>query len=742
MISYAYTGNPIGDEVELVISLMATGFLAIHASRLVAARLHTDSTFLALPARLLLGIALVTCLMNVFLRFLPGVSSAWISLFVLAAAAAAGASRQHGNASIRDKKGQACLLLLAVLVLGWRLMTQIKLGSLMPAEGTDNADELWYIFSAHWLYGHSLLHPFASDPAFPLAASAGVNIGLLPRIGAETLLVFFAALSGTGIEQVYPVLFAVAAVFFCFTAAMGFVEEGAQHWRFLPLAFIAIALSPVALFIFGNGNFATLWGLIFIGGYYWNMHQALNVPDSSGNAIAAGIFLGSLLATYPELLAIAVPASAVMYLQAGWGPAHRWRRAMWPFAVTCAVAVLCAPYALLDAIKVLSTGASAAQGANVIFPTLFSSLTAGNLLYTLLTFDTEGLMGRLPAGVSSLVFLVALTFAPRRVWIASAGLVLACIPVLLMFWLKNYGYGGMKAIEFIALPAATLIGASAGRCATLWRDSALVAGTSQFGARWWSFVRALCVLLALAIFATVSFSRSRQYDIHGHASLLTPELTDLRRARMALPPNAVVQVGPELGPVPFLASRWIAYQLHDIPLVFPAELHGGGYIYRLDAGHQQRMATVTHILRARDSAGAQLPGAVFRNNAFEIVPVGSLPYVFGKGFHSHEGWGRWMAASGVLELRGRCARSLRIDVFQRFGPLKGEDAIVVSAGKVSVKYPLTDGHGKLVFDVPEGADEVTLRSAAGGVAPASIGAHDDRVLSYGIKTIELPSCNL
>lgn len=729
--------------MELVISLIATGFLGIHATRLVAARLHTDSTFLALPARLLLGIALVTCLMNLFLRFLPGVSSAWISLFVLAAAAAAGASRQDGNTPVRDRKAQACLLLLAVLVLGWRLVTQIKLGSMVPAEGTDNADELWYIFTAHWLYGHSLLHPFASDPAFPLAASAGVNIGLLPRIGAESLLVFFAALSGTGIEQVYPVLFAVAAVFFCFTAAMGMVEESARHWRFLPLALLTIALSPVALFIFGNGNFATLWGLVFIGGYYWNMHQALTVPDCSSNAIAGGIFLGSLLATYPELLAIAVPASAVLYLQATWRSARRWRMALRPFAVACAVAALCAPFAVLDAFKVLSTGASAAQGANVIFPTLFSSLTAGNLLFTLLTFDTEGLAvaGRLPAGVASLIFLVALTFAPRRVWTASAGLVLACIPVLMMFWLKNYGYGGMKAIEFIALPAATLIGAAAGRCATLWHDGPLVAGTSHAGGRWWLLVQALCALLALAIFANVSVLRSRQYDLHGHASLLTPELTDLRRARMALPPNAVVQVGPELGPVPFLASRWIAYQLHDIPLVFPAELHGGGYIYRLEAGHQQRMATVTHILRARDSAGASLPGAVFRNSAFEIVPVGSLPYVFGVGFHSHEGWGRWMAASAVLELRGRCARTLRVDVSQRFGALKGEDAIVLSAGKVTVKYPLTDGHGKLVFDVPEGAGEVTLRSAAGGVAPASIGAHDDRVLSYGIKTIELPACN-
>ena len=724
-------------------SLVATGILLIFALSVVIPKIHTDGTFLAAPVRMMLGVAVLVCAMNVLMRFLPGVASAWIIVVVLCAVAALGINKRHFFAANRN--AFLCSVVLIVCVLGWRLMTSISVGHLVPAEGTGNSDELWYIFSADWLQGHSLSTEFSRDPRFPLASSAGVNIGLLPRIGAESLLIFFSAISGARIDQVYPVLFAVASICFCFSAAQGFIDEAEGDWRFLPLSLFVVAISPVALFIFGNGNLATMWGLIFLGGYYWNMQRALFYVDARSSAMVSGVFLGALLATYPELLAIVLPSILIQLFQA-----MRVHRARWPIYVknlasSVLVAMLVAPFAAFDTSRVLLTGAAAAKGPNVIFPDLFSALTPVNFLPTLLTFDTKvlGWFGSGGLFVGSALLIVTLWFVPKRVWWASAALLIASLLVLIAFWRQNYGYGGMKAIEFIALPASTLLGAAAGRAASVWREDKFT--VSANGARCSPRRLALyaqvgCVMMAVLMLAAISIVRSRDFAANAQTAILSPELLDLKQARNFLGPDSVVMVGPELGARPFLISRWIAYVLRDVPLVYPPEFHEGGYIYQLGEHYQDRLSSVTHLIRARNYGAVQLHGAVWRNAIYELIPVGQIPLTLGVGFHGSEGWGRWMTGSAEIALIGACDRTLHITFRERFAGVRGEDAMIISAGSESVRYALKEGKGEIHFPLHKDMRTVTLRSVAGAKSPASMGFGDDRELSYAIEKIELAAC--
>ena len=683
------------------------------------------------------GAALLVCAMNALLRFLPGSSAVWILIAVAAVVAVLGPSPEARLATAR--RDLLCILLLTTLVLCWRLWPQLKMGALLPVEGTGNADELWYIFSADWLRLHSLAQPFTADPAYPMAAAAGVNIGQLPRIGAESMLVALSVVSGSALEHVYVVLFAVAAVMFCYAASMGFIEEEHRHWRFLPLALATVAVSPVALYIHGNGNFATMWGLVFLGGYYWNIRAALQERLSFGQIGAAAAFLAAILATYPEMLAIAVPASGVLYLQALARRRADWATALRTLVLCAALAAMLAPWALADTLRVLATGAAASQGANTIMPTLFHDLTAANFLLTLLTFDSNPVekFGHFaPALISALLF-AALLFAPRRIWLASLGLVVGCLLVLLAFWRQNYGYGGMKAIEFLALPAATILAVSVARAATVLRpDSGSAKGSA--GSR----LLAFCTMLAVASLAGIAYHRTVSFNSVGADFRLSPELAALSRLNTLLPPDAVVQVGPELGGAALMRSRWIAYILRDVALVYPPELQSGGYLYNLAADYPRRAATVTHILRARTPDSMPGDGAVFRNSAYEVLPLTAIPFTLGQGFHGHEGWGRWMAGTAELALRGSCARSLHISVDHRFGGVTGEDGLIVSANGASTMFKLVGGKGEIDFAVPAGSTSVTLRSAASAVAPAAIGGGDTRALSYAITRLSMPACAL
>lgn len=64
--------------MNLILAVLAFTFVAIGSTKLIFPRRHSDGSFAAIPSRMLIGVALVVCLMNNISYVLPGRSSAWV----------------------------------------------------------------------------------------------------------------------------------------------------------------------------------------------------------------------------------------------------------------------------------------------------------------------------------------------------------------------------------------------------------------------------------------------------------------------------------------------------------------------------------------------------------------------------------------------------------------------------------------------------------------------------------------
>jgi len=428
-----------------------------YTTRLLFPRIYTDSGFMAVPARLLLGSVLIVCLMRLLLSFISGKTAAWVTFSVLLTAAALWWRRSPST--VLRWRVQA-VVLISVLLLVWRLWPALAMRHLTPFEGTENHDDLWYVYGADWLFDHSLNAPVPSDPDFPFLASAGANVAHLPRIGAESLIVYLASIGQVSVAQAYSVAFAVGSVFLFYASALGLLAHRQWGPHDLPLALVIIAVSPVALFIFGNSNFSTCFGLVFLAGSYWFLRQALGDWDDKMAAGVSGIFLGALIASYPELLSVAAPAALVLTVQSSLS----WRRRIGRLATVGLVAVLVAPMAIVSVLSIYLSASSAAQvGSDPMF---LRSISWSNIVLILTAFDTDLIarsFGPVGVAMASLVILLSLVSAPRVIWTGSAGLLLGGLAIFVAMYLKAYGYGGMKAVEFLSLPMATMLGAAIGR---------------------------------------------------------------------------------------------------------------------------------------------------------------------------------------------------------------------------------------------------------------------------------------
>ncbi len=419
--------------------------------------------------RLVLGFAIIVCLMNLLMYFFSGEVAGWLAFIVIVGGACiwcmwGGGGAVASHASFYEfNYSHGVFLLFGVAVLVWRLFGSFSLGYLAPLEGTGNHDELWYVFVADWLLNFGLNGEFVDSPDFPYFSAVGVNIGTLPRVGAESLVVFFSAISGAKIYQVYPVLFAVGSLLFIYSCALGAQVLGRRDPAFYYILVLVVAISPVSLFIYGNGNFSTIFGLVFLGAYYWFLNFALGEKEDIFCAIPCGVFMGAIISTYPELLSVAAPATLVISVQAVLLRKGGWGKVFVKVTLCGVVALLSAPAASYKMLVVLSTTGAAMLGDNVIYPELFSSISVFNFGLLFFAFDDRIFLEYFGVGgvflVGSILVVTAI-MAPGKIISSSFGLLIGCICVFVMFWAKNYGYGGMKAIEFIALPLSLIIGAS------------------------------------------------------------------------------------------------------------------------------------------------------------------------------------------------------------------------------------------------------------------------------------------
>ena len=629
-----------------------------------------------------------------------------------------------------------------VLFLIWRLFPAISLGSMVPFEGTGNHDELWYVFTARWLKENSLLTTFISDVRYPAISAVATNLGILPRLGSESLLVFFSSLTGYSIERVFQPIFALSSALICFLIYTG-MKSACRDIYSSAIALIGIAVLPVGLFIYGNNNYATLIGLVLVMAWNWTFISALDRPGNISFALIPGLCFGALIATYPEILVlIGVAAPITIALKIFERPRPSIRKVVLTTFIAFISGFIFAPFAAWDAIRVLLTTTSAINNPTHMYAEFFSqnSFSALILLFTTMDSTIPYLkLGIIGSSIYAAAILIHYFYVTMQILRGIIGLLIGSLIVLVICWGKNYGYGGMKAVEILFPPLGVVSAAALALAADRIRCFFCQPSFRSFN---FSFIILVgAVLLTFCGFLLVTYSRTVSFYHVAIEKHLLEDVISLEKAKDVIPPDGILYVDSNLGSHPFLTSRWIAYTLRNTPLVFSMSLSEGGYLYSLGENFNQRLAKVTHILRGRTLGSPVTEGAIYSNSTFEIVPIGVMPYSFGSGFYADEGWGRWMSAVGIVQIVSSCNRDISIHFARRFQGLVGENAILVKTATSQMKFNLDKTGNTIKFPISDKDSQIQLTSISEAKSPQDIGlSADTRKLSYGVSGIDFGPC--
>lgn len=731
--------------IILKLALFGAQLFAIYGvSKVLMPRLPTDNTPFNYLGRFLAGAAIIVCAMNLLLQVVSGQIAAWLVFVLSLAVTLSSFLLQKNRRSTLHVQGVMVLLLGFVAVLLVRSAGFFNAGVLAPMEGTGSHDDFWYMFVADWLMSHPITASMSQDVSYPVSYAANVNIGLLPRVGSETLIVFVSTVTGLGIPAAYAVTSLLGSILLFSATALGLLP-GRLSQSQLIIALSVIAVAPVQMFIFNNMNLATGFGLAFLGGYFYTMFAALETNSKRG-VIAPSIYLAALLATYPELLAVAVPATVFVFIQhsiqkkrIAWGVAG--------FQISIGLAsILIAPFAVFYAYKALlaSGGAAAGGGASVAYP-FFHQLTFTNFAFAITTYDPL-LFDSKRALLASVTILIVLLAASLRSWRVNWGLFAGTMFVFGHFYFKDYGYGSMKAVEFVSLPLTAVFATGVAKCvinegvtslylnalrklhATLKpiKNVTLLKGMGPL--RYAVFL--MLGSVAIYVWSYAAYMEVKRSLIFSAQKRLSSELIKLGEAVGKLSHEDVILVSSNLGDHAFAQSRWIAYQLRSVKTIFTPPLQQGGYIYDLDKSYYKEKNHVTHLLKKKP------------DGSYALIDTRKEPgFALEEGFYGVEPWGVWMSDQGRLMVVGQCAALLRFDIVNRLGStdkrvdlsLTGgpiaKKVVVDSAATVSVEYPL---NRSLSFQ------EIILKSGVSTVSPRDLGLSvDSRQLSYGLSGIEI-----
>lgn len=279
----------------------------LYRSSFVFSNISIDNGFVETPVRVTVMLALSVCAMHVLVQFLNGSVASYIVGCVLLFLAI--------NSYFANNNKKPVLIFAVVLslfVILPRVYGLYIIKDLVPLEGTGNHDDLWYIFRALRLQDYSVNARVSSSIFDYLAATTAVTFDSLPRIGSELVLVFFSTLTRFEVYQSYPLVFALAALLLV-SAACAFVNTKEKHYYLLLLVGAVVSISPSMLYVWANGNYATLWGMVFFGLGYYFYTKSINSGRYGVDCFITGLLFATLLSTYPELLSVAIP-SIIIFL--------------------------------------------------------------------------------------------------------------------------------------------------------------------------------------------------------------------------------------------------------------------------------------------------------------------------------------------------------------------------------------------------------------------------------------------
>ncbi|BBQ83227.1 MULTISPECIES: hypothetical protein [unclassified Klebsiella] len=701
----------------------------LYRSSFVFSNISIDNGFVETPVRVTVMLALSVCAMHVLVQFLNGSVASYIVGCVLLFLAI--------NSYFANNNKKPVLIFAVVLslfVILPRVYGLYIIKDLVPLEGTGNHDDLWYIFRALRLQDYSVNARVSSSIFDYLAATTAVTFDSLPRIGSELVLVFFSTLTRFEVYQSYPLVFALAALLLV-SAACAFVNTKEKHYYLLLLVGAVVSISPSMLYVWANGNYATLWGMVFFGLGYYFYTKSINSGRYGVDCFITGLLFATLLSTYPELLSVAIP-SIIIFLGIHLF-IHKNFIYIIKFNLLIALLVVClAPFGTYDAINTFITTSSAVNEGNNQYPGLFDLLNVYNGIFfisTLYISSDDHWYQKILLVLFSLSILYGIFRVDSNQKKTILPVLLSSLLIYGAMYLKNYPYGAVKAVEFISLPLMVLLSCfvycSLGKHKRKNEDKC----------RWVDLSAVIILVFGMGYGFSKTLTESIRISSVKHLSRDIVSLgSSLNNTR-----DDILLVEDNLGDFGFMKSRWISYFLNGRPVIFAPSLQAGGYIYNLKDVYEKYKSEAKLKLVLTESLGTH-DDVIFKNNTYAIKRISPDYYENFQlnGFSNQEGWGAWIGKNASIKFDTSCSRTASFDVVRRFEGMGTNHIIHIRVGSHEKTYNYHDGE-TLNITVPISSEfpEVYITADGEVKSPKDLNmSSDDRYLSYGIKSIHASKC--
>lgn len=723
----------MGLLMEIIgVTLFLIVVFILYQSSFIFGNFSINNGLVDTPVRVTVMLALSICMMHVLVQFFNGSVASYIVGGVLLVLSII----SYFSDSCK-KPVLSFVVALALLVILPRVYGLYIIKDLVPLEGTGNHDDLWYIFRALKLQDYSVNARVSSSIFDYLADATAVTFDSLPRIGSELLLVFFSTLTRFDVYQSYPLVFALAALLLV-SAACVFLKTKGKCCYSLLLAGGIVSISPSMLYIWANGNYATLWGMVFFGLGYYFYTKSIMAGKFGVDCFITGLLFATLLSTYPELLSIAIP-SIIIFLGIHLS-IHKNFIYIIKFNLLIALLVVClAPFGTYDAINTFITTSGAVNEGNNQYPGLFGSLNIYNGMYFIVTLYISS-YDYLYQKIFLVLFSIATLYGIFRVDSSHKKTI---FPVLLSslliygaMYLKNYPYGAVKAVEFISFPLMVLLSCFVYCSLGLGYKDKSNSGDKY---RWVDLSAVIILVFGMGYGFSKTLSESVRISSVKH---LSRDIVSLS-ASLSNSKDDILLVDDNLGDFGFMKSRWISYFLNGQPVIFAPSLQTGGYIYNLKDVYDKYKSKAKLKLVLSESLGSH-DEIIFKNNTYAIKRISPDYYENFKlnGFFNQEGWGAWISKNASIKFFTSCSRTVSFDVVRRFEGMGQNHIIHIRVGSHEKNYNYHDGQ-VLNITVPISSEypEVFITADGEIKSPKDLNmSSDDRYLSYGIRSIHASRC--
>ncbi|MBA7944159.1 hypothetical protein [Citrobacter sp. RHBSTW-00271] len=611
--------------------LLRSGFLLGNVS--------ISNEFVNVPVKVTIMLAFSICVMHVSVQFINGTIASYIAGFALLILAIWSYFTKY-----KKRTMFVFTIVLAFLIVLPRIYGLFIVKDFVPLEGTGNHDELWYIFRALRLQDFTISSRASSSTFDYIASSTSVTFDLLPRIGSELLLVFFSRLTRFEVYQIYPLVFALGALLLAGTVC-AFISVQKNSRYSLLFAGLIVSLSPAMLYIWANGNYATLWGLNFFGLGYYFYTKSLSSAKYDVNCLITAILFAALLSTYPELLSIAIPSILIfiffhLYL-------HKSFMHVMKLNLLIVFLIVCfAPFGTYDVINTFITTSNAVSEGGSLYTGLFELLNVYNGLYFITTLYIAG-CEHLYQKLFLMFYSFSVVYALFKIDINSKKIIfpVSCSSFLILgiMYAKGYPYGVIKAVEFISFPISVILFCFVYRSVYAFKRN---------------LSSCIDVVVVLILMCGVGYSFSKTINEYIHVSSvkhLSQDIVSLNGALANFKDN-VLLVEDNLGDYSFMNSRWIGYFLNGQKIIFSPSLQNGGYLYNLQNNYEKYKDKVSlKLLLVKNISSNDF--ILYKNDTYAIKRV-SRDY--------HETWRGRIGENARIKFTATCPRIVNLNAARRF----------------------------------------------------------------------------